>query len=53
MRIPRATNASVPKTAFTMMSWDDRSLIGMLHKALVVLTAERVSFSVQVPATHA
>jgi hypothetical protein len=53
MRIPRATNASAPKTAFTIISWDERSLIGILHNALVVLTAERVSFSVQVPATHA
>jgi hypothetical protein len=35
------------------MSWDERSLIGMLHMVFVVLIAERVSFKVQVPATHA
>lgn len=39
MRIRRATKAMPPKTALVMMSWDDRSLMGIPHMAFVVFIA--------------
>jgi hypothetical protein len=51
--MPSAIKASAPKTALTIMSWDERSLMGMSHMVFVELTATRASLRVHVSITQA